>query len=539
MTLWGSLTLSLALLSSIHVVGAEIPSGVALSPHQELVINNVAEPASLDPHKTLGSPEASIMANLFEGLASFDPRGEIVPGVAVRWESTPDFKRWTLYLRTEASWSNGEPLTAHDFVYSWQRLADPETAAPYVDALLGMRLENIDEIVSGKQPSGKLGICAIDDHTLQLSLSSPVPYLSKMLANFPLYPIHQATVEKFGDKWTSPANWVGNGAYKIDKWLVNERIVLLRNKNYWDNLNMVIDKVTFLPLSSDESAVKRYLAGEIDITGRNLPTELFKEFKHTMAEEVQASPRLALYFYEFNIRQAPFNDPRVRRALSLVLNREWISSSVLGQGQLPAYTFNSRDPKGFQPHPVVWSSWEPQQRQVEARKLLQEAGYGEEKPLKFTLSYDNSEYNKKIALAAAAMWRETLGAEVRLEGQEWRSFMENRAAAKLQMSALTWFSDYNEPSSFLNILISNSSVCTSGYSSQYFDDLMLRSLSATTVEERYQIYQAAEDQLMLDLPIIPLFHVVTVRLVKPDIGGYRCDNPMRVFYMKDLYRIKR
>lgn len=532
--IWRSLVLSCTILLSLDSVAAEIPHGVVLASRQEVVINNEVEPESLDPHKVSGSPEFNILGNLFEGLGSFDPYGKVVPGMALHWGSTPDFKLWTIYLRPEARWSNGAPLTAHDFVYSWRRLADPKTASPYAYYLLAMRLKNIDTITTGEVPSEKLGISAIDDHTLQLSLSSPVPHLDKMLANACLYPLHRETLEKFGDRWTDPENYVGNGAYKIEKWRVNEQITLLRNKNYWDDVHTVINKVTFLPLSSEGSDVKRYQAGEIDVTGRNLSTDQFKKFKRTVAAEVRVLPRVALYFYELNMRQAPFDDPRVRRALSLSLDREGITMT-LNQGQSPAYSFSPSYLDDFKPTPAAWASLEPQQRQEEARKLLQEAGYGKEKPLKFTLTYDNKEYHKKIAIAAASMWKKALGAEVCLEAQEWKSFLANRAAGKLQAAAITWYSDYNGPSAFLDILLSNSSISASGYSSKNFDDLMIRTLSTPTSDERNQIYQKAEDQLMLDLPIIPIFHAVEVRLVKPHVGGFASENPMGQFYVKDLY----
>lgn len=239
--------------SCVNVQAATVPAGVELAKEQVLVRNNGAEVSSLDPHKIEGVPESNVARDLYEGLVISDPDGHPIPGVAERWESS-DFKVWTFHLRKDAKWSNGEPVTAQDFVYSWQRLADPKTVSPYASYLQYGHLLNIDDIIASKKSPDTLGVKALDDHTLEVTLSEPIPYFYKLLNHSSLSPVNKAAVEKFGDKWTQPENWVGNGAYRLKSWVVNERLVLERNTQYWDNAKTVINQVTYLPIASEVRA---------------------------------------------------------------------------------------------------------------------------------------------------------------------------------------------------------------------------------------------------------------------------------------------
>ncbi|MDX9374458.1 ABC transporter substrate-binding protein, partial [Salmonella enterica] len=227
-----------ALIAASAATAADVPAGVQLADKQTLVRNNGSEVQSLDPHKIEGVPESNVSRDLFEGLLISDVEGHPSPGVAEKWENK-DFKVWTFHLRENAKWSDGTPVTAHDFVYSWQRLADPNTASPYASYLQYGHIANIDDIIAGKKPATDLGVKALDDHTFEVTLSEPVPYFYKLLVHPSVSPVPKSAVEKFGDKWTQPANIVTNGAYKLKNWVVNERIVLERNPQYWDNAKTV------------------------------------------------------------------------------------------------------------------------------------------------------------------------------------------------------------------------------------------------------------------------------------------------------------
>ncbi|WP_156294237.1 oligopeptide ABC transporter substrate-binding protein OppA [Serratia oryzae] len=518
-------------------IAAEVPAGVQLADKQEIVKNNGSEVQSLDPHKIEGVPENNVTRDLIEGLANTTPDGSIVPGVAESWDNK-DFKVWTFHLRKDAKWSNGQPVTAQDFVYSWQRIVDPKTASPYASYLQYAHVENVDDIIAGKKDKSTLGVKAIDDHTFQVTLTEPVPYLVEMTQHYAMKPVNKEAVEKFGEKWTLPQNYVSNGAYKLKDWVVNERIVLERNPEYWDNAKTVIDKVTFLPISSEVTDVNRYRTGEIDMTYNNLPIELFQKLKKEIPNEVRVSPYVCTYYYEMNNQKAPFNDARVREALKLGLDRDIIVNKVKNQGDLPAYSYTPPYVDGAKLTAPEWFGWTQEKRNEEAKKLLAEAGYGPDKPLSFSLLYNTSDLHKKLAIAAASIWKKNLGVDVKLVNQEWKTFLDSRHQGNFDVARAGWCADYNEPSAFVNTMLSDSSNNTSHYKNPVFDKLVADTLQAKTKEERAALYQKAEAQLDKDSVIAPVYYYVNARLVKPYVGGYTETDPLDNVYDKNLYIIK-
>ncbi|MDM2748897.1 oligopeptide ABC transporter substrate-binding protein OppA [Citrobacter sp. Cs237] len=526
-----------ALLAGNAAMAAVVPPGVQLAEKQTLVRNNGSEVQSLDPHKIEGVPESNISRDLFEGLIISDVEGKPSPGVAEKWDNK-DFKVWTFHLRKDAKWSDGSPVTAQDFVYSWQRLADPNTASPYASYLQYGHIVNIDDIVAGKKPVTDLGVKALDDHTFEVTLSEPVPYFYKLLVHSSVSPVPKAVVEKFGDKWTQPANIVSNGAYKLKDWVVNERIVLERNPQYWDNAKTVINQVTYLPISSEVTDVNRYRSGEIDMTYNNMPIELFQKLKKEIPNEVHVDPYLCTYYYEINNQKAPFTDVRVRTALKLALDRDIIVNKVKNQGDLPAYSFTPPYTDGAKLVEPEWFGWTQEKRNEEAKKLLAEAGYTADKPLTFNLLYNTSDLHKKLAIAAASIWKKNLGVNVKLENQEWKTFLDTRHQGNYDVSRAAWCADYNEPTSFLNMVLSDSSNNTTHYKSPAFDKIIADTLNAQDDAQRSELYAQAEQQLDKDSAIVPVFYYVNARLVKPWVGGYTGKDPMDNIHVKDLYIIK-
>lgn len=518
-------------------LAADVPAGVTLAAKQELVRNNGSEPQSLDPHKIEGVPESNISRDLFEGLLVSDLDGHPVAGVAEKWENK-DFKVWTFHLRKDAKWSNGDPVTAQDFVYSWQRITDPKTASPYASYLQYGHLLNVDDIIAGKKPTSELGVKAIDDHTLEVTLSEPVPYFYKLLIHPSTSPVPKAVVEKYGDKWTQPANIVTNGAYKLTDWVVNERIVMERNPQYWNNAKTVINKVTYLPISSEVTDVNRYRSGEIDMTYNNMPIELFQKLKKEIPKEVHVDPYLCTYYYEINNQKAPFTDERVRTALKLGLDRGIIVNKVKNQGDVAAFGFTPPYTDGAKLTKPEWFGWTQEKRNAEAKKLLAEAGYTDAKPLTFNLLYNTSDLHKKLAIAAAAIWRKNIGVNVKLENQEWKTFLDTRHQGTFDVARAGWCADYNEPTSFLNIMISNSSSNTSHYKSPAFDKIIADAIKATDEAQRSALYDKAEQQLDKDSAIVPVYYYVNARLVKPWVGGYTGKDPLDNTYTRDMYIIK-
>ncbi|MFB2538005.1 MULTISPECIES: ABC transporter substrate-binding protein [unclassified Acinetobacter] len=504
-----------------------------LADKQELVINNTADPVSLDPHKIDGVVEGNIVRQMFEGLVQTDDEGKTIPGMAEKWES-PDNKVWTFHLR-DAKWSNGDPVTADDFVYSFQRLADPKTASPYASYLEDAKVVNATDVLSGKMKPTDLGVKAIDAKTFQVTLSDGVPYFADMLALFVMSPVHKASVEKFGDKWTDPANIVVNGAYKLNNWAVNEKIVLDRNKTYYDDAKTHINKVTFLALTDGTADLARYRTGEIDISAGTFPTEQFNEIKNEMGSELNIAPALCTFYFGFNTEKAPFNDVRVRKALALTLDREVVTDKILGQGQAPAYQFTPVSTAHIGKFEPEWKAWDKSKRIEEAKKLLTEAGYSAEKPATFELLYNTDETNKKLAVAVTEMWKQSLGGMVNgtLKNQEWKTYLATRKKGDYQAMRARWCGDYNEPSTFLNLLRSNSSYNDLRYKSKEFDSLMDQTLApGVDTAKRSELYAQAEAQAEKDMPMIPVFTFVGVHLNKPYVLGVSHKDPLGYYQVK-------
>lgn len=517
---------------------AVVPAGVELADKQVIVRNNGSEPQSLDPHKIEGVPESHLARDLLEGITIVGPEGETLPGSAISWKNK-DFKEWTFKIRDGAKWSNGDPVTAEDFVYSWRRLADPDTASPYASYLQYAHVQNVDDVIAGKKKPEELGVKALDDKTLVLTLSEAVPYIPKLLSHPSMSPVNKKVVEKFGAKWTQPGNFVGNGAYKLKDWTVNERIVLERSPTYWDNAHTVIDQVTFLPISSEVTDVNRYRSGEIDMTYTNLPIEQFKNIQQTMQKDLRVSPYLCTYYYEINNEKPPFNDPRVREALKLSMDRDTIANKIKGMGDIPAYGFTPPFTNGMKAEKPDWyTNMTQEQRNEKAKQLLEEAGYNKSNPLKFNLLYNTSDLHKRIAIAASSMWKKNIGAEVKLENQEWKTFLDSRHQGAYDVARAGWCADYNEPSSFLNMLLSYSSNNTVHYKNKDFDAAMKKTLQVKTDDERADLYKQAEQIVDKDSAIVPLYYYVNTRLVKPYVGGYTGKDPLDNLHTKDLYIIK-
>lgn len=521
--------------STATAMAAQVPQGTELAAKQELVRNNGNEPASLDPHKVESDVEFNIISDLFEGLVSVSPQGEIQPRLALKWENKDNLV-WTFYLRPGITWSDGTAITAQDIVWSWQRLVTPTTASPYASYPGNMHIVNARDISEGKQPPETLGVKALDDTTLQVTLNQPNAAFLAMLAHPSLVPIDKVLVERFGDKWTKPEHIVTSGPYTLSKWVVNERIVAQRNPKYWDNEHTVINKVTYLPITSEAADVNRYKAGEIDIV-YTVPVNQFALLKKTMGSQLNVAPQLATYYYELNTTKPPFNDPRVRRALNMGLDKDIIADKVMGQGQRPAWLISQPDIGGVTLKQPDYASWPRDKRIAEAKKLLNEAGFNESHPLVFNLLYNTSETHQRIAIAASSMWKKNLGVEAKLQNQEWKTMLDTMHTHNFDAVRYAWIADYDDAASFLNNFRTGDSENTSQYSNPAYDKALHDAAKAADTAARGKFYQQAEDLLAEDVPAIPVYHYVRTHLVKPWVGGFEPDK-LGYYYTKDMYIIK-
>ncbi len=514
-------------------VAAVVPAGTKLADKQELVRGNGAEVASIDPQKTEGVPESNVIRDILEGLVNQDGDGNVIPGVAESWE-TKDNKTFIFHLRKDAKWSNGDPVTAQDFVYSWQRAVDPATASPYSWYLEMTTMKNAADIIAGKADKSTLGVKALDANTLEVQLDSAVPYFVQMTGHTTLKPVHKATVEKLAEQWTKPENFVGNGAFVPSKWVVNERLELTRNPQYWDDAHTVLTKVTYLPIENQVAEMNRFLSGEIQMT-YELPNEHYKRLLQTNPESVVTPGNLCSYYYGFNNQKAPFNDVRVRQALSYAIDRDVVTKILLGQGQKPAFFLTPEITAGFYPEMPDYGKMTQKERVQKAKQLLEEAGYTQSKPLNFTLLYNTSENHKKLAVAIASMWKKELGATATLENQEWKTYLDTRRQGNFDVTRAGWCGDYNEASSFLSLMQSNNTSNDPKYHNAEYDAVMDKALNSTSDEERSQLYAEAEKLLARDMPIAPIYQYVKARLVSPIVGGFPQNNAEDKIFSKDLY----
>ncbi|WP_029592438.1 ABC transporter substrate-binding protein [Franconibacter pulveris] len=514
---------------------AAVPQGAALAQTQELVRNNGSEPASLDPHKVESDVEFNIISDVFEGLVAVKRDGSIEPRLAEKWDNQNNTV-WTFHLRKGITWSDGEPMTAEDIVWSWQRLVDPKTVSPYASYPANMNIENAADIANGKKPPSALGVKALDDNTVQVTLTQPTAAFLSMLAHPSLVPIDKTAVQRFGDKWARPEHFVGSGAYKVVDWVVNEKVVGERNKRYWDDAHTVINKVTWLPISSETADVNRYKAGEIDITN-TIPINQFAQLKKTLPDEVHVSPLLATYYYEFNTSRPPFNDARVRRALNMALDKDIIADKVLAQGQRPAWVLSQPEIGGAKIAPPDYASWPREKRIAEAKKLLEAAGFNAQHPLQFNLLYNTMESHQRIAIAASSMWHKNLGVKVKLQNQEWKTMLDTKHTGNFEVVRYSWNADYDDASTFLNNFRTGDSQNTSRFSNADYDNALANAAKAADAAERGKDYQQAETILAEEAPAIPLYHYVRTHLVKPWVGGFYSNN-LGYFYTKDMYILK-
>mgnify|MGYP000316542914 FL=1 len=525
--------LALGLLcTTATVFAAQVPPGTVLAEKQELVRNNGSEPASLDPHKVESDVEFNIISDLFEGLVSVSPAGEIQPRLAEKWENKENTV-WTFHLRPGITWSDGTAITAQDIVWSWQRLVSPLTASPYSSYPGNMHIVNAKEIAEGKKAPETLGVKAVDDATLEVTLTQPNAAFLAMLAHPSLVPIDKVLVNRFGEQWTKPEHIVTSGPYKLSAWVVNERIVAERNPRYWDNQHTVINKVTWLPIHSEAADVNRYKAGEIDIV-YTVPINQFAQLKKTMCDQLNVSPQLATYYYEFNTTRPPFNDPRVRLALNMALDKDIIAEKVLGQGQRPAWLISQPDIGGVKLQNPEYASWPREKRIAEAKKLLSEAGYSDSHPLVFNLLYNTSESHQRVAIAASSMWKKNLGVEAKLQNQEWKTMLDTMHTHNFDAVRYAWIADYDDAATFLNNFRTGDSENTSQYSNPAYDEALKNAAKASDGVTRGKYYQQAEDLLAKDVPAVPVYHYVRTHLVKPWVGGFTPDK-LGYYFTKDMY----
>jgi oligopeptide transport system substrate-binding protein len=500
---------------------------------ETITIGNGAEPETLDPHKATDVSSAEIIFQLFEGLVTYGPDAAIVPGVAERWERSPDGLTYLFHLRANARWSDGSPLTAEDFVYSFRRALDPKTGSSTQILLYPIR--QAEEIATGKEKDfSKLGAVAKDEHTLEIDLRGPTPYFIELMAHHIAVPVPKKTIETYGEQWLQPGKLVGNGAYKLTEWVPQSKIVVAKNDVYWDAGAVALASATFRPIENETPEYNAYRAGELDVT-YVVPIPQLPSIRQNMKDDLQIGPLLASYFYSFNLTRPPFaGNVKLRRALSEAVDREILTDKITAAGEQPAYSFTPPAIRDYRPPALPWKGKSKAERLAEAKTLFAEAGYSAQKPLKFELLYNTLEQHKRIALAITAMWKQAFGAaiEVSLRNEEFKVKLAQERAHQFEMVREGWVADYNDANSFLDQLLSDAGPANrSEYKNPDYDRLVHQAQATLDPAERARLYGEAETIMLDESPMIPLYFYVTKRLVKPTVQGWR-DNVQDIHLLK-------
>jgi oligopeptide transport system substrate-binding protein len=500
------------------------PRGLTLSTADSKTLNrgNGAEPDTLDPHKAQGQWEYNIIGDMFLGLITEDIAANPTFGAAESYSKSADGLTYTFKIR-DHTWSDGVPVTAHDFVYSFRRIADPKFAAQYVSILYPIK--NMEAASSGKVSPDQVGVRAVDDNTLEIEFRYQVPYVAQLLTHFAAYGVPKHVVEKHGDNWLLPENIVVNGPYTLKEWRPNDHIQLVKNPRFFDHKNVKIETVFFYPTQDAEAALKRMRAGEFDLLDDSLPPQKIDWLRANMAKELRLTPYVLSRYVQFNVHRKPFNDVRVRTALSLAINREILCSKVERAGEQPAYALIT---PGMADYPgqarVTFQNTPMTARLAKAKQLLAEAGYGPNNPLSFDYAMIQTSETKLVSIALQEMWRQ-IGVTVRLVPSETQIHYAQLRKHDFDVAWAGWLADYRDAKNFLFLFQSETTDMNYGlYSNPKYDALVAQSDNTSDPKARGLILQQAEQMLLDDAVVAPVFFAVTRDLVSPQVKGWVSNN---------------
>ena len=481
---------------------------------------NGTEPQGIDPHIVTGVPERNILISLCEGLTIPNSFGEEnLPGAAESWELSDDGKVYIFNLRKNATWSNGDPVTAEDFVWSWQRILTASLGSQYPDMLY--YLEGAQEYHTGLTDDfTSVGVKAVDDHTLEVTLKNPTPFFTGLLSHYSTWPVHKETVLKYGSiddrngEWTRPGNFVCNGAFNLKSWELNNKIVVEKNPMYWDASKVKLNEIHYYPVSNVMTEDRMFRAGQLHVTS-TLPSQKCPVYLEENNPDLRIDPYMGTYFYRLNTTNPYLKDIKVRKALAYSIDRKLLVEKVTKCGQIPAYSFTPPGSNGYQPTTSI--PYDPDL----AKQLLSEAGFNAENEFpKLEILFNTNEDHRKIALAIQQMWQQNLGIEVELVNQDWKVYLSREMVGDFQVSRAGWIGDYEDPNTFLDLMRPNRGNNKTGWEDQTYDLLMAKANSTNDQTKRYQLLDEAEKILIENMPIIPLYTYVRSYQLSPDVKGY-------------------
>lgn len=498
---------------------------------------NGAEPQTLDAAHTSIDVEANILKDLFEGLTAQDAGGNIVPGMAESWTMSPDGKSYTFKLRANAKWSDGSAVTADDFVFSFRRVEDPKEASGYANILYPIKNAKAINTAPKDKPVAvdTLGVKAVDAKTLQIDLEQATPYLLQLLAHQTALPVSKANVEKNGPAFTKPGTMVSNGAFVLSENVANDHITATKNANYWDAASVKLDKVIYYPTDDIPAAVRRFQAGDLDLN-YNFPADQIETLRQQLgADQVRSAPYISTYYYVFDTRHAPFNDPNVRLALSMAIDRDFLSQKIYANAQQPLYSFIPPGIEGYAPATPDFAKMSQLDREDKAKALLKAAGYGPGgKPLNIEIRYNTNTNHQKVATAVADNWK-ALGATVTLMNSDTKThYAYLQEGGVFDVARAGWVADYSDPENFLALDVSTNKTFNYGhYNNPQFDALIAKSYTELDPVARMKLLHDAEQIMMNEASVAPMMNTASLWLVSRKVKGF-ADNATNIHRSKYL-----
>lgn len=528
--------LAFALLGLVACSSSSTPVEESLKT-QVLHYGNGSEPQTLDPHLATGVPESHILPEVFEGLMNYDPKTALpVYGVAESHTVSPDGLVYTFNLRKNAKWSNGEPVTAKDFVYGWKRILSPKLASEYSFMLFDVK--NAKAYTKKRVTDfSQVGVKALDDHTLQVILEQPTPYFTALLCHQSTFPALQSNIEKYGaiddrnNKWSRPGFAVTNGPFQYKSWKVNKEIVIVPNPHYWDKDKVKLKEVHFYPIDQRQTDDRRYRAGETHITDEvHLPK--LKGYEKDQPEALYRHPWIGTYYYLINTKVKPLDDARVRMALKLAIDRDAITKTITQGAHAPSGQFIPPGIGGYN------SDFELGYDVEKAKKLLAEAGFPDGKGFpNLTLAYNTDEEHRSLAEAIQQMWRKNLGINIQIQNKDWKVYLNDMFSGNFELSRRGWIGDYNDPYTFSSIYVSDQAMDKAGWVNPEYDKLIKLTQTERDPKKRMELFKKADKIILEDGPVIPVYTYSRVYLRHPYVQGWY-ENSMDRHPLKEVYLAK-
>jgi len=520
------------------VVGCERVAPVEIANREQILLKgNGPEPASLDPHIATGVPEHNIIVALLEGLVRPHPKTlEPLPGMAARYAVAADQKTYTFYLREDAYWSNGDPVTAHDFVFAYNRILLPEFGAKYASLLYYM--VNAEAFHSGQiKDFSAVGVKALDDKTLEIQLNAPTPFFLSLIMHYTWFPVHPPTILKYGTmgkrgtRWTRPGNFVGNGPFNLKSWKVKDVVEVEKSPTYYAAQSVLLKGIRFYAVANVNTEERMFRAGQLHMT-HALPTNKFPIYQQQQSPYLRVYPALGTYYYVFNTQRPPLQDPRVRRALSLAIDRGSIIDNVLKGNRIAAYCFTPPGTGGYTCETAIIENIQL------AQKLMAAAGYPEGQGFPaIELLYNSSDDHRILAEAIQGMWKEYLNIDITLKNQDWKVYLVTRENRDFDIARAGWIGDYNDPTTFLELFTSQSGNNVSGWHNREYDKLMAAVAQEGSRDKRNALFQQAEALLLQESPLIPVYFYNNTYLVDPAVKGWYGNildwHPYRFVYLEE------